>query len=109
MKPYKKWFIVDADDRDNPRALSHLVGELPFSLEGHPFFEINEVRYNIIEISEPYYEDGEKERAQKLIKLLREERKSMDDLTRLISGIDEQIKDIHYWEYRDIIGKKVVE
>lgn len=110
MKVYKKWFLVDINDKENPRSLFAFVDENMKPKGKKPFYEINGIRYNVVSKSKWTTEKGAMERAKQYEFNLKAKLKGMDKLTLLTEGslIKEQLKENGYWKYQEIYVERVV-
>lgn len=104
MEIYKKWFLVDINDKENPRSLFAFVNENMKPKGKNPFYELNGIRYNVVSKSKWTTEKGAVERAKEYEFNLKEKLKGMDKLTLLMEGslIKEQLKENGYWKYQKI-------
>jgi hypothetical protein len=55
MKIYKKWFLVDINDKSNPRSLFSFVDKHMKPKGKNPFYVLNGIRYNVISKSKWNY------------------------------------------------------
>lgn len=108
MKIYKKWFVVDIDDKENENALHSFVREYNYKTS---FFEINGIRYKVVGKSKWMFDGAEKDRSFLYEKNLRKKLKSINDKCAIleIEEIKEKIKDCHYWKYQVIYVKKEIQ
>lgn len=104
MKVYKKWFLVDVNDKENPRSLSAFVSEGMKPKGKNPFYELNGVRYNVVSKSKWKTENGAIDRAKEYELALKAKLKGMDKLTLLTEGslIKQRLKENGYWKYQEI-------
>ncbi len=113
MKIYKKWFIVDINDKDNPRSLFSFVDEESLPRGKSTFYEIRGIRYNFVSKGKWYYDKMEAQRAKGYEKRLKVKLKALaaDKLMLLAEGprIKEQLDETGYWKYQDIYVEKVQE
>lgn len=108
---YKKWFLVDINDKDNPRSLFAFVNDNMKPKGKNPFYEINGVRYNVVSKSKWITEKGARERAKQSEFNLKAKLKGMDKLTLLTEGslIKEQLNENGYWKYQEIYVQRAEE
>jgi hypothetical protein len=111
MKIYKKWFLVDINDKENPRSLFAFVNENMKPKGKNPFYELNGIRYNVVSKSKWTTEKGTIKRAKEYEFNLKAKLKGMDEWILLSEGslIKEQLKEIGYWKYQEIYVEKVGE
>jgi hypothetical protein len=108
MRFDKKWFLVDVDDKENPRSLFAFTDEKWKPKGKNPFYEINGVRYNVVSKSRWKLNQSELIKASLIDEILTKQLKDMDELTLLTKGslIKEQLNDNGCWKYQEIYVKK---
>lgn len=109
MRIYRKWFLIDIEDKENPRALFSFVN---FTKENprmkNTWYEIDGIRYDVLSKSKWTFDKNEMKRAKEREIRLKEKLSEMDKLTLLAEGpsIKEALEENGYWKYQDIYVKK---
>lgn len=108
MKVYKKWFLVDINDKENPRSIFSFVNDSMKPKGKNPFYELNGVRYNVVSKSKWTTEKDAVTLEKQYESYLKNKLKGMDKLTLLTEGsfIKEELKRIDYWKYQEIYVEK---
>lgn len=111
MVIYRKWFLIDINDKENPRSLFAFVNEGMKPKGKNAFYELNGIRYNVVSKSKWTTEEGAIKRAKEYEFNLKAKLKGMDKLTLLTEGslIKEQIKENGYWKFQEIYVQNAVE
>jgi hypothetical protein len=113
MQVYKKWFFVDVDDINNPRALCTTVERRMIPKKKGAVLEINGVWYIMLSKTKWRYDSrGLRIAARRKLMLknklneLKQSGKKNGLNSIYLRDIKEQISEIGYWMYQDVILKK---